>query len=51
MVYEVYGNCIAILEEFEQREQKSNRLTKSNISLPDQSHKEDYDVSTIVFRL
>lgn len=46
MVYEVFGNCIAILEEYEQREQKTNRLTRSNIAMVDQSHKGEKDVST-----
>ncbi|XP_052086064.1 uncharacterized protein LOC127723458 [Mytilus californianus] len=48
MVYEVYGNCIAILKEYEQREQKTSRLTRSNIEMVDQSHKDENDVKRIV---
>ncbi|XP_063405636.1 uncharacterized protein LOC134689598 [Mytilus trossulus] len=48
MVYEVFGNCIAILEEYEQREQKTSRLSKSNIAMVDQSHKSEKDVKRIV---
>lgn len=48
MVYEVYGNCIAILEEYEQREQKTSRLSRSNIAMVDQSHKGEKDVKRIV---
>lgn len=52
MVYEVYGNVIAILEEVEQRELKSKshpkQLHRSEIYLPNQSHKQDKDVTTIL---
>lgn len=52
MVYEVFGNVIAILEEVEQRELKTKsfrqQLPRSEIYLPSQSHKQDKDVTTIL---
>lgn len=54
MLYEVFGNVISILEEFERRELNSlqhihdKSVQKSDIYIPDQSHKKDHDVQRIV---
>jgi hypothetical protein len=49
MLYGTFGNLVASLEEFEQRELKelgtSKRLSRSNIAIPDQRHKKFADVS------
>ena len=49
MLYGVLGNVITIIEEYEQRELAQNRMqhymSKSNIYIPDQSHKDMEDVS------
>lgn len=51
MVYEVFGNVISILEEFEKREMANSMdkptkvMPKSKIEIPDQSYKKDHDVS------
>ncbi|XP_060584564.1 uncharacterized protein LOC132740638 [Ruditapes philippinarum] len=49
MLYGTFGNLIASLEEFEQRELKEQRtsksLSRSNIAIPDQRHKNFEDVS------
>ncbi|CAC5389872.1 unnamed protein product [Mytilus coruscus] len=50
MLYEVYTNAIGILEEFEKRELKNTNLViqRSNVKIPDQSHKKDQDVQVIL---
>lgn len=47
MMYEVYANTIGILEEFEKRELTNTNqdIQRSNVKIPDQSHKTDQDVS------
>lgn len=52
MLYGTFGNLVASLEEFEQRELKekgiSKRLSRSNIAIPDQRHKKFADVKSNV---
>lgn len=54
MVYEVYGNVISILEEFEAREiagkvsTRNRSLPRSDIYIPDQSHKANQDIERIL---
>lgn len=52
MLYGTFGNLIASLEEFEKRELKdygtSKKLSTSNIAIPDQRHKQNADVKSIV---
>ncbi|CAC5387687.1 unnamed protein product [Mytilus coruscus] len=48
MVFEVYGNTIGILEEFERRESKNKSIKRSQVQIPDQSGKDDNDVQTIL---
>ena len=48
MVYGVYGNCITMLEEMEQRELRrigGKAMSRSDIYLPDQSKFDDNTVS------
>ncbi|XP_052227956.1 uncharacterized protein LOC127842467 [Dreissena polymorpha] len=48
MLYGVYGNLVAILEEYEARTHNGTPLPRSNITLPDQSTKSLEDVESIV---
>lgn len=52
MVYEGFENTIAILEEFEERENRNKRIMthiqRSPVNMPDQSKKTDYDIKTIL---
>lgn len=48
LVFGTYGNAISILEEFERREMEKlkhgHHMPKSNIPIPNQSHKTFEDV-------
>ncbi|KAH3842807.1 uncharacterized protein LOC127876558 [Dreissena polymorpha] len=50
MLFSVYGNLVAIVEEFERREDvgQKTKLPKSNIYMPDQTRKSDEDVQAVL---
>ncbi|KAH3783445.1 hypothetical protein DPMN_161383 [Dreissena polymorpha] len=45
MVYSVFGNFLAILEEYEARQSPHRNIRRYDIAIADQSRKTDEDVS------